>query len=636
MLKTKKYILAAFVVFSFIFSVVPSKAIAQEAIKNFDVSVQILEDGTLRVKEDITAKVENININRGIVRAFPVEYEDKDGETVYVTFDVIDVKLDGVSTNWKENREGRYATLIIGNPNRKLSYGLHKFTIEYETKGQLGFFEDYDELYWNVTGNQWTFPILNASFKVALPNQNFGEGFNSAEWYVGKYGEKGTKSDAKVTENKTISLARPLDVAEGLTVVYTWNKGIIAPPPPPEEDNETAHGMIAFLVFLATLFWYLFSWNKWGRDIKRKAIIPLYYPPKESSPAFMKYAQELKVDKNSLSANILDLAVRGYIRIEEQKEKGFLKDSVTYILHKEKDDYDKLPKELELIMSHFFDDGADSLNITEGNSEKMYDAMAGLEAIMEMKEEELYSLNTDKFYIGIILYIIGVVALLPFSGDGLSNLLTCGFLGFITIIGTIKPGTKKEIGKVRMSLQFLLRIAFPLIYALVMQPITSDGGISWTIIFFALSSAAIFVFRPLMHARTEYGYEKLNETDGLIMYMNAAEKDRLEMLNPPEETPQLYEKLMPYALALGVAKTWGNRFEKVLSATDYHPTWYSGTNPYLFMYGGGLNNFYSAISSNIVRNMPSQTTTDAPGSFSGFGGGGFSGGGGGGGGGSGW
>jgi uncharacterized membrane protein len=118
--------------------------------------------------------------------------------------------------------------------------------------------------------------------------------------------------------------------------------------------------------------------------------------------------------------------------------------------------------------------------------------------------------------------------------------------------------------------------------------------------------------------------------------MKTAEKERLEMFNPPEETPELFEKLMPYALALDVAKTWGNRFEKILSLEEYQPTWYMGPNPNLFFHRGNFAHFSSSLANQINSSLISQTTAFAPGSSSGFGGGGFSGGGGGGGGGSGW
>ncbi|MDO5563591.1 MAG: DUF2207 domain-containing protein, partial [Synergistaceae bacterium] len=155
----------------------------------------------------------------------------------------------------------------------------------------------------------------------------------------------------------------------------------------------------------------------------------------------------------------------------------------------------------------------------------------------------------------------------------------------------------------------------------------------FTILLFMASAAVVCVMKPLMMARTKSGLQLLTDIQGLALYMNTAEKERLEMFNPPEETPELFEKLLPYALALDVAKTWGNRFEKILEKAEYKPDWYVGPTPFLFAVSDGFGDFASDFGGTLNDSM---TPKSAPGSSSGLGGGGFSGGGGGGGGGSGW
>jgi uncharacterized membrane protein len=127
----------------------------------------------------------------------------------------------------------------------------------------------------------------------------------------------------------------------------------------------------------------------------------------------------------------------------------------------------------------------------------------------------------------------------------------------------------------------------------------------------------------------------MDQVEGFKMYLSVAEQDRLNMLNPPEKTPQLFEKYLPYALALNVENEWSEQFAEVLAKAQvdgqpYSPSWYQGsswnrlgTSGFSDSLGGA---FAAAIASSAV----------APGSSSGSGGGGSSGGGGGGGGGSGW
>jgi uncharacterized membrane protein len=145
----------------------------------------------------------------------------------------------------------------------------------------------------------------------------------------------------------------------------------------------------------------------------------------------------------------------------------------------------------------------------------------------------------------------------------------------------------------------------------------------------------IVVFAVLMRRPTGIGRKVLDEAAGFRDYLEIAEKDEMNLRNPPQKTPELFERYLPFALALGVDQEWSERFAGVFAdleqrrGTPYHPAWYGGSWNTRNLHGatagltGGLS---SAISASV----------QAPGSSSGSGGGGFSGGGGGGGGGGGW
>lgn len=619
-------------------SVLP--AFSAEVLKNFDVAVQINKDSSIYVTENITANVENININRGIIRAFPVEYEDKNGRRVTVGFDVDEVLLDGASVPWEVSDSGRYKALRIGDSNRIIPRGLHTFTIKYTTTEQIGFYENYDELYWNVTGNQWTFPIINSTVKVSLPDRPYGEDFSSAEWYVGAYGEKGNPRDAKLGKSKSISITRPLMSGEGYTVVYTWPKGIVTPPPPPKTDNEKAQAVIGAITLLAMAGWFGYAWRKWGKDPDRRAVIPIFTPPDGESPAFLRYARDLKSDSTSFAALVLNLAVKGALSIEEIKGKDgfFTTGKSTFVLHAKDKDPKKLKPEEDIVMMHLFPGGAESISLDNSNGDLVSDAISGLGRAMRKRTKELYSDNAVKCLPGVLIYIAGVASLYPFSGDYPLNFTLCGICGAIMIFIGMRKTKKAANSGGQKTAQFIGRILPPLLIAFFLSVLFVDfDEPPYTLILFTLSAMVISVMKPIMGSRTENGNEMLNAALGLSLYMTTAEKERLEMFNPPTETPELFEKLMPYALALDAAKTWGNKFEKVLAEADYKPTWYTGPGSYgMFLYGSGMGNFYNSLAENISESLVSETTMSAPGGGSGFGGGGFSGGGGGGGGGSGW
>jgi uncharacterized membrane protein len=139
----------------------------------------------------------------------------------------------------------------------------------------------------------------------------------------------------------------------------------------------------------------------------------------------------------------------------------------------------------------------------------------------------------------------------------------------------------------------------------------------------------------LLKAPTRAGRQLLDQIDGFRQYLEVAEKDEMNFRNPPEKTPQLFEQLLPYALALDVEQQWTERFAGVFAqlrdgAERYQPTWYHGSH----WDASRPTGFADALGSSLGSAVAASST--APGSSSGSGGGGSSGGGGGGGGGGGW
>jgi uncharacterized membrane protein len=152
-----------------------------------------------------------------------------------------------------------------------------------------------------------------------------------------------------------------------------------------------------------------------------------------------------------------------------------------------------------------------------------------------------------------------------------------------------------------------------------------------------VAGIATYAFYHLLKAPTLLGAKILNQIEGFRLYLNTAEKDRLEKLNPPAVTPQIFEKFLPYAIALDCENTWSKKFEQEAAAagiaphaSSYSPGWYSGNSYSSFSSAG----FSSSLGASLASAAASAST--APGSGSGSGGGGSSGGGGGGGGGGGW
>jgi hypothetical protein len=191
----------------FLVSIVVATGIeAQERILSFNSQIQIGARGELTVLETIVAQVEGQQIKRGILRDFPTDYQDRFGRKVTVPFDVLSVRRDGQAENYSLSRQKNGVSVRIGNANVMLPRGRHVYEIAYQTNFQVGFFEQHDELYWNVNGNGWTFAMDEISAEVSLPKA-VPAGELKVEAYTGPFGAKGRDYEAKARDGGALRTA---------------------------------------------------------------------------------------------------------------------------------------------------------------------------------------------------------------------------------------------------------------------------------------------------------------------------------------------------------------------------------------------------------------------------------------------
>ena len=278
-------------------------------------------DGSLDVTEKISVNAESREIKRGILRDFPTTYTDRKGLRVVVGFDVVSVRRDGHAEPYAIEGLSNGKRIRIGSADVFLDHGLHTYEISYRTTRQLGFFADYDELYWNVTGNGWTLPIEEATAIIRLPPG--GKILQHAE-YTGNQGESG--HDARVlsgtgNEYRAITTRR-FEAGEGLTVAVAWQKGIVAPPGDTEKylwflrDNAGLMGLLTTLLGVA--FFYYSAWTKVGRDPPSGVIIPLFAPPPALGPAGSRFVWKQRYDQKAFAAALVGLAVKGRLKIADR------------------------------------------------------------------------------------------------------------------------------------------------------------------------------------------------------------------------------------------------------------------------------------------------------------------------------
>ena len=261
-------------------------AVGEEVINRFDVEIDVAQDGDIVVTEAITVNAEGYQIKRGIFRDLPRYFESK-GDRLRYDYDILSVERDGNDEPYETSSEGNAYRIRIGDPDRRLSAGEHLYEISYRVKNQIRYFPDHDELYWNVTGSYWDFPILSASARILLPD---GAEVTGQSGYTGAQGS--TQSAYRYSESggaHVFQTTEPLARHEGLTISLSLEKGAIAPLSAGDQRALwwQRHGALAVLLAsLIGVFVFLYrSWNRVGRDPERGPVFPLYEPPAGYSPA---------------------------------------------------------------------------------------------------------------------------------------------------------------------------------------------------------------------------------------------------------------------------------------------------------------------------------------------------------------
>jgi len=298
-------------------------AIAEERIHRYHSDIVVDAKGDMTVTETITVNAEGNKIKRGIYRDFPTQYKDRFGNKYKVGFSIVQVLRDGSPEDFHTEKKSNGIRIYIGSKDRYLKKGDYTYAITYQTNRQLGFFDQHDELYWNVTGNDWDFPINKATATVRLP-KTIPQDSIKVEGYTGLSGSKDQNYSASVKSDGSayFETTQTLPKRHGLTIVVSWPKGYIAEPTTSEKIDhllsDNRHLLVALIGLIILLVYYWFSWVKVGKDPELGVIFPHYEPPSGYSPASLRYVLEMGYDNACFAAAIINLAVKGFLKIEEE------------------------------------------------------------------------------------------------------------------------------------------------------------------------------------------------------------------------------------------------------------------------------------------------------------------------------
>lgn len=321
-----------------------------EYIRSFNALDTIQKDGTISVQESIVYDFQS-NERHGLYRKIPFTKTNEDGKKFILTIDQISVTDETIRPyTFEKSYDNDHLVLKIGDSNKTIS-GVHAYVISYRVSGALTYFSDYDEFYWNVTGNEWNVPIQQTQVTVILPVPIETTAIRHS-CFTGSLGSKSSDCSTTFRDQSILITSGPLVNNQGLTFVVGFPKGIVAvlEPAPSISFFETLIGKITLVVLaIVAFFWYIvtpglviYRWNKYGRDPRPAlgATTAWFDVPKTKSlrrltPGESGTLIDEQADVSDITATIVDLARRGYLRIIETKKNDFSLEKKSIEIQKE-------------------------------------------------------------------------------------------------------------------------------------------------------------------------------------------------------------------------------------------------------------------------------------------------------------
>jgi uncharacterized membrane protein YgcG len=569
-----------------------SPAVADEAwvITSFHSEVTIASNSSLAVTEDIRVDFGSLQ-KHGIFRTIPLRYRYDDSRDRYYRLDVFAVTDGSRPLPHSDSIDSDNYVIKIGDPNQLVT-GTNRYVITYSVVGVMNSFSDHDELFWNVDGGLWPVPKQSVTARVNLPS----DAFQKAACYEGPAGSRENCTYQPGGLSVTYSSTRELGSGEQMSIVTALNKGAVSVPPPMLEARKRQFPQDAFdinpltvgvslLVLVAGIGFVIWNWSTHGRD---RAYLTQYYltndpregpaplfnhpplvvefePPQKMRPAELGLILDESADSKDLTATIVDLAVAGYLTIEQlpggKDWKLTSKRPASTVL---------LPYEQTILGGLF-----------AGRNEVTLSALKGtFHPTLALAESQMYS---------------DAMARKLFTSSPQQSRAAWGCAGVALLVGGV-------------AVAIALGTAW-------------GWGLPGVAI--ALTGIALTISFPFMPQRTAAGRDLLQHTLGFRLYMMTAEKYRQQFAAKAE----IFTQLLPYAIVFGCVTLWAKAFEGIdTSATN---GWYVGPGLFqAALLSESLESMNANISSAIASAPPSSGSSSGfgGGGFSGGGGGGGGGG----------
>jgi uncharacterized membrane protein len=562
-------------------------------IARFDTQISVAQDGVIDVTERLNLVF--VGSYRGIHRDIPIEYPGPHGSNYTLFLEVIGVTDGAFPLKYESTTLNGYRHLTIYIPNAVNT--TRTVEIHYTVTNAVRWFEDHDELYWNVTGNDWQVPIENASTHIVFP-MNAG-GKLRAQAFTGQYGSRAQDATVQVEGNSvSVETNGPLAMREGLTADVYIPKGVLTQPSQQAQALWFLRSNSIVLLPLWTFLVVFFFWWTKGREPKPDiSVAPMYEPPKGMTPAEVGTLIDDVVHPRHITATLVDLGVKGYLKIEEvaNTSSSSTRDYIFHLLKPQPNDWASLEQHERLMLHNmFFGYG-------------IADAFKQIGNILAQRTPQLGAFTKPQQF-GAFPNVQEVMKARAARVGGFTNLEQVR-----TALGSLAPGDAAKATEVHLSELNSLSVAIPFIKGNILDELKGKGmysvdpraahltyvlrgvpfvGVGFILVYLLLrelgvvslvgspglflasmTSAVviIIVFARMMRAKSKKGVDTKVEILGFQEFINRVDSDRLNRM-----PPDTFEKFLPYAMALGIENRWAKAFQGI---TQNPPNWHACPTP---------------------------------------------------------
>lgn len=561
----------------------PGSARTYEHILSFDARAQFTPDGRMEVRENITVISLGKEIRRGIFRTLPLSWNRPDGKMFSVDYQIQSVSRNDVAEPYTLDTSGKTLTVRIGSADTILTPGIHRYEIRYQVSNHFSRFAQWDELYWNVTGNDWNWPISRASFHLQLPD---AEGYvnkegkdtrlRSIDVYTGPLGAK--QHNAFLLADGGVETSQPLKKGEGLTVAYTWPRTILARAPAPQAISPLAHLLlptpktsIIWLPLLLMALYYLLWWRKnvTPAGLKKPPVTPQYGIPASMSPGYLRFITRRRYDDVAFTSDLLGLVAKGGMALSNTPDQPSL-------VRLPDSGNPRLTADDRRLLNILFGGNGNRIDLSIARQPMIHHARKWLTQRCEDQREKLFMRwGKPVRRTGLLALLVPLLCGLFFNASvalmtlpPLLMLLSGIVLLVVFLRALVKP---RETGRRRgLVLLFSFIVGAGLtaasgVFTSAMLPPFSQIPAGYPAALAAAIALCLLVFW-ITPRYTQRGLNDLAIATGLKRYLRTAEKHRHQTVYQPRQTVLSFESLLPAALALGVGKSWANRFAAYLGS----------------------------------------------------------------------